>query len=174
MHLWTFQSAELEELLEKQPVFYADWKFTPVNWRPAYEWMAAEMKLNGIALQGHAPVWAWHSCSAWYAGPTIGTALDLLTDYQLLSGMILLEMNVPDDLCLLSFYTGFIDLLDEVLNDSAIQHPNGHHDMFALPLNLKGYDIQAAIPCIRREWVSDIRSIEIKPSQSDYDHSVLL
>ncbi len=174
MHLWTFQPAELEDLLEKQPVFCAEWKFTPVNWRPAYEWMAAEMERHGIHLEGHAPVWAWHSCKTWNTGPTVDTATELLTDYQLLNGMILIEMNVPDELCLLSTYSGFIGLLDEVLDHGAILHPDRHHDIFTLPLHLKGDDIQAAMPCLRREWVSDIRSIEIKPGKGNYDPSVLL
>ncbi len=171
MKLWTFQSDEIENLLEKQPVFFADWKFTPVNWRPAYRWMANEMERNGIPLSGHAPVWAWHSCAQWHKGPTVGTAMNQLTDYQLLNGMVIIEMNAPDELCLLSSYGGFIELLDEVIDYGEIKHADCHFDMFSLPLELNHNDIQAAIPFVQRDWIIEIRPIDIKPGKSDYDPS---
>ncbi len=174
MKLWTFQSAEIENLLEKLPVFYAEWAFTPVNWRQAYEWMAVEMERNGIHLNGYAPVWGWHSCGNWYKGPTVRLAMDMLTDYQLLNGMVVLEMEVPDELCLLSTYSGFIELLDEVIDYGEIRHADCHFNMFSLPVILDNDDIQAAIPYIRSEWVLDIRPIDIKPGKSDYEPDIEL
>jgi len=174
MKLWTFQSAELENLLDKVEVVYAEWQLTPVNWRPAYVWMAAEMERHGIELNGHAPVWAWHSCSKWFAPPTVGTAMSLLTDYQLLNGMVTIEMEVPDELCLLSSYARFNELLDEVIDFGTIRHPEAHYEMFSLPLELDMDEIQAVIPCINKDWILEIRPIDIKPGKDDYDWEVLV
>lgn len=175
MKLWTFQSAELENLLDKYEVIHADWRLTPVNWRPAYQWMATEMERHGIALNGHAPVWAWHSCGKWYGQPTVGTARSLLTDYQLLNGIVNIELEVPDELCLLSSYGRFNELLDEVIDYGAIRHPECHYEMFSLPLEMEpNDDVQAAIPCIRKEWIREIRPVDIKPGKDDYDWEMLV
>ena len=174
MKLWTFQSADIENLLEKQPVFFAEWKFTPVNWRAAFEWMAAEMERRGIPLEGKAPIWTWQSCQTTGRGPTIGTALDSYTDFQLLSGMVLMELEVPEELCLCSTYSGFLRLLDEVIDSGKVLHPEAHQEMFQIPEVLDGDDAQAAIPYIRKEWVKDIRSVDIKPGKSDFDPEMLL
>ncbi len=174
MKLWTIQSAELENLLEKNPVFVSDWKFSPINWKPAYVWMASQMELNHIALSGNAPIWAWHSCGDWHHGPTVAHALSVLTDYQLLNGVLLLELEVPDAYCLLSTCSGFYELIDVVIAEGELVHPEQFIGMFSLPLSLNGDDIQAAIPCIRQDWVMDIRSVDIKPGKSDYEPGQLL
>ncbi len=168
MILWSLQSSALEDQLDKNPVYYVDWKHTPVNWRPAYEWMAQEMERLGLSLHGHAPVWAWHSCGQWHAPPTIGTALAQLTDYQLLNGMVIFELDVPDECCLLSRYSGFIQLIDEVVEHGELITPHVHRGMFCLPTALEGDDIQAALPCLRKEWVVDVRSVDLKPGKTDY------
>jgi len=174
MKLWSFQSADIENLLEKQHVFFAEWKFTPPNWRAAYEWMAKAMEGHEISLNGKAPVWAWQSCRAAGRGPTIGTALDAYTDFQLLSGIVLIEMEVPGHLCLCSTYSGFLQLLDEVIDYGTVTHPEAHQEMFQIPEVLLDDDIQAAIPFIRKEWILDIRSVDIKPGKSDFDPAILL
>ncbi len=174
MKLWSFQSSEIENLLEKQPVFYAEWKFTPVNWRAAFEWMATQMEQRGIMLEGKAPIWAWQSCQTQGHGPTIATALEQFTDFQLLNGVVLLEMEVPDHLCLLSTFSGFLQLLDEVIDYGDIRHPEAHQDMFQLPEVLEEDNIQASIPYIRSEWLLDIRSVDVKPGKSDYNPATLL
>lgn len=174
MKLWTIQTAELENLLEKNPVFVAEWKFTPVNWKPAYLWMASQMALNHIPLSGNAPIWAWHSCGEWHRGPTVAHAMSVLTDYQLLNGVILLEMEVPDEYCLLSTSTGFNALIDEVIDSGDIIDPAHYVQMFEIPLSLNGDDIQASIPCIRKAWIQEIRSVDIKPGKTDYDPAQLL
>lgn len=174
MKLWTFQSAEVENWLEKQSVFRAEWKFTPLIWRPSYQWMAEAMESHGIALNGFAPVWAWHSCREWRRPPTVETALMLLTDYQLLNGMVVIEMEAPDELCLLSTYSRFNDLLNEVIDEGAVLYPQAYSNMFQLPVQLNGDDIQAVLPCIDMDWVTDIRAIDIKPGKSDYDPEILL
>ncbi len=170
LRLWSFQSMTACEILEKKGILYAEWDFAPVNWRPAYEWMALEMAARGIELNGNAPIWAWHSCEGQlHAPPTLGTARNQLTDMQILEGICVVEFDAPTELCLLSSYTRFNDLLDVYLQQEALPSREFFMDMFEV-LPLREHDnIQAALPYLKMSWVHDIRHLDMKPDRWDYD-----
>lgn len=169
LHLWSFQSIEACELLEKLGVLRTPWSFTPVNWRPAYQWMAVSMEQGGISLDGCAPIWAWHSCGGVLNGaPTVGTARNLLSDFQIIEGICVVEFEVPAALCLLSSYGRFCEFLDQVLENQPFKSSE-FKDMFdVLPLAAFD-DIQAALPYLKMDWVLDIRHLDMKPDRWDYD-----
>lgn len=169
LHLWTFQAMEACEVLEKNGTLQVDWQITPVNWRPAYRWMAQEMETQGVVLQGFAPVWAWHSCGgAWGGRPTFDTARALLTDMQLADGICVVELDAPAEICLLSSYSRFCELLDKIL-DNETPEREAFLDMFDVPPIIADDDVQAALPYLKKEWVSDIRHLDMKPDRWDYD-----
>lgn len=169
LHLWSFQSMEACEVLEKTGTLRTEWSRTPINWRPAYRWMASEMERGGILLDGFAPIWAWHSCEGvLYAPPTVGTARNLLSDLQILEGICVVEFEAPVEFCLLSSYGRFCELLDQILENEVIDKEE-FTDMFNM-LPLAAYDdIQAALPYLKMEWVMDIRYLDMKPDRWDYD-----
>ncbi len=172
--LWSFQDTSACELLEKTGTLRTDWQLTPINWRPAYQWMAAEMERRQILLNGFAPIWAWHSCDGvLQAPPTMGLARGLLTDLQILKGICVVEMNVPASICLLSSYQRFNDLLDLVLDKGAPIYED-FYDMFEV-LRCSPHDsIQATLPYLDMTWILDIRQIDLKPDRWDYDWQKLV
>lgn len=170
--LWSFQSMDACELLEKSGTLQVTWRFTPINWRPTYEWMAREMASRGIGIEGHAPVWAWHSCEGQQqTPPTLGTARNLLTDKQILDGVCVIEFDAPENMCLLSSYNRFNDLLDAYLEQGFLPNREEYLDMFDIwPLRADD-NIQAALPRLEKDWVEDIRHLDMKPDRWDYDWS---
>ncbi len=169
MHLWSFQSVEAEEYLDKNGRLVATWRHTPLTFRPAYHWMAIQMEERGIDLGGHAPIWAWHSCQGvLHHPPTLNTVRHLLTDYQLMQGVLLLEFEAPDELCLLSSYALFLEMIDRYV-EGAKPDPDLFLSMFAVPPIAAGDDIQAALPYLEADWITDRRSVFLKPGKWDYD-----
>lgn len=169
LHLWSFQSMEACEVLQKSGTLRTDWSRTPVNWRPAYRWMAAEMQQRGILLDHFAPIWAWHSCDGvLYGAPTVGTARSLLSDLQIIEGVCVVEFEAPENLCLLSSYERFCALIDHFL-DGYMTDQESFIDMFNVS-PVQDYDsIQAALPYLQMDWVIDIRYLDMKPDRWDYD-----
>ncbi|MFN7116477.1 MAG: hypothetical protein ACK4TA_06725 [Saprospiraceae bacterium] len=169
LHLWSFQAMEACEVLESSGLLRAEWYRTPVNWRPAYFWMAEKMQTKKIDLEGFAPIWAWHSCDGILHGfPTVGTARQLLSDLQINSGICVIEFEAPAHLCLLSSYNRFCELIDAFFEQ---EHPEqeAFQDMFMVP-PLSEYDsIQAALPMIQMDWVLDIRYLDLKADRWEYD-----
>ncbi len=169
LHLWSFQAIAACEVLEKNGILRTDWDFTPVNWDLAYLWMQKEMEQRGIAVEGFAPIWAWHSCEGtWCAPPTIATARALLSDLQIMDGMCVVEFEAPAELCVLSSYRRFNALLDVVL-DGETPDREAFLDMFNVPPIEEHDDIQAVLPYLKMEWVMDIRHLDLKPDRWDYD-----
>jgi len=170
LRLWSFQSMDACEQLDKIGNLQVEWRFTPINWRPTYEWMTREMVSRGIEMDGHAPVWAWHSCEGQQQSPpTLGTARNQLTDKQILEGVCIVEFDAPENLALLSSYNRFNDLLDNYLEQGFLPAHEDYLDMFDIWPLREDDSIQAALPRIEKDWVVDIRHLEMKPDRWDYD-----
>lgn len=169
LHLWSFQTMEACEVLEKSGELRTEWKRTPVNWRPAYQWMAEKMQFKFIDLQGFAPIWAWHSCEGvLYGAPTMSTARNLLSDLQIMEGICVVEFEAPVETCLLSSYNRFCELLDVFL-DNNLPESDTFHDMFDVPPIAEGDNIQATLPLLHLDWVLDMRHLDMKADRWEYD-----
>lgn len=169
LHLWSFQSMQACDVLERTGSLRTNWSFTPANWRSAYHWMAQEMEGKGISLDGFAPIWAWHSCEGMLHGaPTVSTARHLLSDLQIIEGICVVEFEAPQELCLLSSYGRFCELLDAFL-DHETPESIAFSDMFKVPPLAPDDSIQAALPLLQMDWVLDIRHLDMKPDRWDYD-----
>ncbi len=110
MQMWTFQSKEVFDKLKcdgvhkarlfkifKDAVGKSDEKILrEVLKISSYEWMAQKMRDNGIPLEdGHYPVWLWKTLSH-----------ELLDFYQG-QDLVLMKLNIPEELVLLSSFSGF-------------------------------------------------------------------
>jgi hypothetical protein len=58
--LWTVQTSEAWEALQKQRVLRADGRRVTPEFRPAYRWLMAQMKERLPSCSGRYPVWAWY------------------------------------------------------------------------------------------------------------------
>ncbi len=169
LHLWSFQATAACEVLEKTGILQVSWDKTPINWRPAYHWMATEMEKQGITLQGFAPVWAWHSCGGILCGaPKLGTARALFSDLALMDGIWVVEFEATADLCLLSSYARFNALLNVILDDQTLDQ-EAFIDMFDVPPIAYYDDIQVVLPYLKMEWIKGICFLDIKLDKWDYD-----
>lgn len=85
---------------------------------------------------------------------------------------VLLELDVPDKLCLLSSYSVWNDAVDDLLENKRITILDGKFDiMFDEPLmRHDADDIQAVIPYIMLQWVTDVR--ELPKSDDDWEIAV--
>lgn len=165
MKLWTFQSIKAIEALQKNGVLYADWQYCPdLTWERAYRWMAAEMNKRDIPIGEHPPIWAWHSCKAYGHPPTLGDARALLSDIELEHGVQTLELSVPDELVLLSTYHLWNDLLDYFIDKKPLPKKQGFEKMFEFSnVDFERTDaIQATLPFLKKEWIVDIRDLNLK------------
>ena len=76
------------------------------------------------------------------------------------SKMFMVELEVPDNLVLLSSYWRWNEALDDALYASDIIRTEAFADMFDDPLiKHETDDIQAIIPHIHRSWIIDVRSL---------------
>ena len=127
----------------------------------------------GLALDT-APFWCWHSCNGkLFSPPTVGTAAGLLGDYaHHRESTVVVELDVPQDLCLLSSYFVWNQAVEDLWENN---RPNirtaEYEQMFVSPL-LKhdADDIQGVIPYILSNWVIEIR--ELPKSDDDWDLAV--
>jgi len=173
LRLWTTQTERVWELLQEHGRFRAKWRqnSTP-SWKAAYLWMAKEMVRRAYQRRPIAPIWAWHSCNALNCGPD----QKVIEDLHGYGGpnLILLEVEAPDHLALLSGYGDWNDVLDEFIiaqgeNRSVDPVARNYSRIFDVSLNRIGpweansNDIQACLPHLDLTWVRSTKPIEIPP-----------
>lgn len=99
MILWTIQTAEALQHLERKLRLRGDWRRVPKDYRQAYQWMTGQLSNRlGIPTR-RPPLWAWHS----YDGAARRRP-DLRTSGHLPRGTrgVRLELDAPEELVLLS------------------------------------------------------------------------
>ena len=89
MKLWTFQSYQSISELEQSGKLLVSWdRYSEQDpFKLAYEWMTKAMQKRGVDCKSFAPVWAWHSCGAYEAAPTLDTASNLLSLNEIEAGI---------------------------------------------------------------------------------------
>lgn len=109
MRLWTVQTTEVWSIIERTGTFTASWNRVDPDYRAAYRWMAAQMARRGMALNGHAPVWAWRSYN-----PPHRDRPDLRCAGHAPRGTqcALIELNVPDAFALVSDFDAWHAVLN--------------------------------------------------------------
>lgn len=178
MRLWTFQARAAIKELETNGILYANWsRYTNTAWKKAYAWMAQEMTQKGIACEAYAPIWAWHSCSVWQKGPTLGDARSLLSDIELENGIQTIELECPDVLVLLSNYNAWNNILDHFIDQKPIEDISITQIAALYDIsNIQMYNsIQATLPYLQQAWVVDIRPLKLKVGDySNYNEKELV
>lgn len=165
MKLWTFQNSKSVDELLKTGTLVAKWeryKDMP-NWENAYRWMASQMIQRKINCSKNAPIWAWHSCNTYQKAPTLDDARALLSDFEIETGIKVVEFECPDDIALLSFYSIWNDILDLFIqgNQAISLKKNTFETLFDVRSSTfkKGDSIQATLPFLKKEWIIEIREL---------------
>lgn len=165
MRLWTIQDRPAHQRLLNRGVLYGDWRRVDAQcFKPAYKWLCDQMEKRGIRLRGRPPMWAWpHK-------PDMRTSAH---NYRGKNGVVLLELEVPDELVLLSHFNAWHCVLNDhylVTRDDELEgmfdHPRHAVEaswqlvfdrgaMAAIP----GYDdlYQATFPTIKVEQIVSAR-----------------
>jgi hypothetical protein len=174
MQLWSIQTADVwEEYLSPGSIgeYQAEWhKIDIINDLGfAYRWMTDRMEERGIALEGYAPIWAWHTWRPERPKP------DLRSSGHLMAGSygVLMTLDVPDRLALLSdFETWHFVLNKDFLsyNEHEANQPYTPEQMqeswkrvFELGkgdpewLGSPQRAVQATLPRIERDWIESYK-----------------
>jgi hypothetical protein len=179
MKLWSFQSKEAVDLLKKKAILKVNWdRYRMASWKAAYRWMAYQMEGQGIHCDGHAPIWAWHSCRKWGAPPSIGDASNLLSMGELETGVYTLELTCPDELVLLTDYSTWNILLDHFFDGN--YHPQLSAEekqaFFNIQFERAEQDkwLQATLPFLSLEWIDDIRFLQFDADDKHLNYNELV
>ena len=168
MELWTYQSLESAAELEQSGKLLIDWHhYSPNDFFPmTYRWMVKAMQNRGVDCGSFAPVWSWHSCGAYEAGPTLNTAMNLLSLNQVEAGIKLITFECPDELVVLNNYSPWNDIIDLFIDyrDKAVIEKALERRLFEIrPEKLEQEDaIQACLPYLLKEWVIDSEMLDLE------------
>lgn len=193
MRLWTYQHPSVLETLRQGYTYRCSWEWSPdLRWQAAFHWMGEQMALRNIHIGQFAPVWAWHSVNRLGGKPDEDCANALLFGYQLVNGIQILELEVPDHLVLVSCYGTWGNILDELLSGQAIED-EAIAECFSVRLfprrgrpRLYFRSIQACLPYIEPSWLvasermdtekmlRDFHDMHFEPIKAPYDGEVPL
>ena len=180
MKLWTFQAVKSIAELNEKGILKASWDryAKDAQWKKAYEWMRDQMELKGIPCEENAPIWVWHSCGTYQKSPSLDDARSLLCDLEIESGVQTIELDCPPNLVLLTKYLAWNDILDIFIEkkDTINITKDKLEKLYDLsPDNLNEYDsIQGTLPYLKKEWVLDIRKLNLETGDFDYNPNELV
>lgn len=173
--LWTFQGIRSVEELKNKGILEANWEGyrEEGSFTKAYRWMANQMLMRGIHCT-NAPIWAWHSCRKYENAPRLGDARSLLSDIAIEAGIQTIEFECPVELVLLSSYGMWNQMLHEnFLPGNKAPDIDGKTETLLFETSRKKFrkydDIQATLPYLKLEWVKDIRDLNLKPNDSNFN-----
>lgn len=164
MRLWTIQDCPAHQKLLEKGTLSGDWRRVEKFFKKPYQWLCWQMELREIRLKTKCPIWAWtHKPDMRTAGHSYRG------DY----GVVLLEIEVPDALVLLSHFGAWHSVLNDhylVTCDAELERMFDHSQeeveeswqkifdceiMAAIP----GYDdwFQATFPTIEVDYIVKTR-----------------
>jgi hypothetical protein len=117
MRMWTVQEMGAYQTLLQKGSLHGDWRRVERWWKPAYKWLCQQMDLRGIELRGRCPMWAWTRKP------------DFRSFYRGAAGVVRLELEVPDELVLVSHFGAWHWALNDcyfVTNDEELDKAYAH------------------------------------------------
>jgi hypothetical protein len=157
MRLWTYQTISVLHTLQSNQSHYPAWPDS--FWKKAYHWMWEKQKALGYLMLDSAPVWAWHSVKKLHGKPDEECGRNLLSDIEIAGGIALLEMEVPDHLCLLSRYDLWNEMMEDLFEDreppAELVERCFKPDLSTKKKGVKQHfaDIQATLPYLDATWL---------------------
>ncbi|MFC6085051.1 hypothetical protein [Sphaerisporangium aureirubrum] len=161
MRLWTVQHRAVLDVLEGSGELVGDWARMMIgSYRPAYVEMVAEMARRGVGCAGRPPVWAW-------SGPDTRDDRVALTAELLLcpeapeeyARYVIIDLEVPGELVVLSSYGRWNDYLDAVLAGGGSARMDWTIDPEEFERSAYA-GVQACLPRLDGQWVLSVRPFE--------------
>lgn len=106
MRIWTFKDQSQYESLMNNSILFGELKYIQKEWEefiPSYNWMKNKIPNN---QDGEYPIWAWNK------KPKL--THHLFENYKN-TGDYLIELEVPDDQCLVSCFSNWHCVLNDVV-----------------------------------------------------------
>ncbi len=147
MRLWTWQTPEVGNALSRGEVHRAQWPRIDVAGHDAYRAMASEMVAAGIPIEAGPPVWLW--CDEPDAGTVADRAFQVARQGEPERGLVVLTIEAPDALVLLSSYSAWIERLAD---------PSSRRPFDPVP-DLGPTDLQGCLPYLHPDWVRSSRPL---------------
>ena len=173
--LWTFQSTIAIKELNSKGILEVDWEiYSKTNsFLKPYQWMVKQMAVRKISCNNSAPIWAWHSCGKYEKAPRLVDARGLLSNMEIEDGIKTIEFECPVELVLLSNYSIWNMMLDEISSqedETKIDKETENRLFETSRRKFRKYDIiQAALPYLKLDWVKEIRELNLKPNDFSYE-----
>ncbi len=141
MRLWTWQTPEVADTLSLGKVHRAKWHRIDRAGHGAYRAMANEMAEAGIYGGPNPPVWLW--CDEPDQETVADRSYQVAREGEPERGLVVLTVEAPDALVLLSSYSAWIERLADP-SSSRSWRPNPY---------LGPTDLQACLPYLDPDWV---------------------
>lgn len=173
--LWTFQSIKSVKELKSKGILETSWeRYSQTGtFIKAYRWMAEQIVARRISCNNHAPIWAWHSCGKYEITPTLIDARCLLSDIEIEDGIQTIEFECPVGIVVLSNYNVWNMMLHEFFSSKDEPKIDKKTEDGLFETNrkkFKKYDsIQATLPYLKLDWVKEIRELNLKPDDFNYN-----
>ncbi|MFC4946979.1 hypothetical protein [Pseudonocardia sp. GCM10023141] len=147
MLLRTFQPLSRVAQLRGDGVLVGDWHHVPVEpLRGGYRAMVAAMAAAGVDTGGNPPIWAWRGAL------TLLDSRMLLAEHELRAGWATIALDAPTELVVESDYGAWNDHLAALFDPAPTEWR-------LVPPRPGVEPVQACLPQLRAEWVSEIRPL---------------
>ncbi|MEO5743477.1 MAG: hypothetical protein ABIQ53_02650 [Terracoccus sp.] len=147
MRLWTWQTPEVAQTLSRGEVHQAQWHRIDRAGQGAYRAMANEMAAAGIYGGPNPPVWLW--CDEPDPDTVADRCYQVAREGEPERGLVVLTVEAPDALVLLSSYSGWIERLAD---------PSSRRSWAPNP-DLGPTDLQGCLPYLDPDWVQSSRPL---------------
>ncbi|WP_050477161.1 DUF3841 domain-containing protein [Herbaspirillum rhizosphaerae] len=152
MKLLTFQLAQREAALTSGERYVVPWTCVEQAWLPAYRWLVAVWEGRSGEAVNSAPVWCWQRLAGDVS--VADCALELFSEADRQAGILMLELDVPPSMVLLSSYSAWNDLLYGLIGNGDVPAGEACRSMFDVGHLDDGNDaVQAIIPFIEPAWI---------------------
>ena len=147
MKLWTWQTPEVGDALSRGEVHRAQWRRIAAAGHDAYRAMATKMAAAGIPEGPAAPVWLW--CDEPDTDTVADRAFQVARQGEPEQGLVVLTIEAPDALVLLSSYSAWCERLAD---------PSSRRALDPDP-DLGPTDMQGCLPYLHPDWVRSSRPL---------------
>lgn len=147
MRLWTWQAPEVAHALSSGQAHQPQWERVPQAGHPAYRAMTHAMVDAGLAVADHPPIWLW--CDEPDAETVADRAFQVVREADEERGLLVLTIEAPDSSMLLTSYSGWLERLADPTSRRVFDPAPG----------LGPTDLQACLPVLQPDWVTDCRPL---------------
>lgn len=161
MKMWTWQAPEVADALSAGHEYRSQWGRVALGGQRAYRVMAQSMRDAGLSAANSPPIWLW--CDEPDAETIADRAFHVARVSDVERGLVVLTIDAPDSMPLLSSYSGWCDRLADPASRRAL----------APDAKLGPSDLQACLPVLRPGWVTEVTPLPATVVLTDEEAAAL-